>query len=144
MPSSSCFKKGRVPPSFILLTYLDSLTAVHRARGGVSPRQLERCRALLVTDNERLVRTGRDFFDRASHEWPVAILENDLVALMWVKERQPLPDLPRVKYNRGLRGRHSHRRSLCGRKCRMRWTGSGARRDQRGYVAILRYNHDAA
>ncbi|MCW5951401.1 MAG: hypothetical protein KIT69_04010, partial [Propionibacteriaceae bacterium] len=80
-----------------LLIDLDSLTSVHRVRQGAAPRQLERCRALLVTDNDRLVSTGRDFFDRTAHEWPVAILENDLAALLWVKEPQRFPDVPRVQ-----------------------------------------------
>ena len=76
---------------------LDSLSAVHRARGGRSPKQLETCKAVLVTSNDSLVQVARDFFDKTKHEWPVAMASNDVAALLWVKQPHDYPDVPRTQ-----------------------------------------------
>jgi hypothetical protein len=73
---------------------VDSLTAVHRLRNGTSSSHLESCRAVLVTDNYPLVGAARTFF-RQEHDWPVAMPEHELAALVWVKEPLSAPDLPR-------------------------------------------------
>jgi hypothetical protein len=75
---------------------LDSLTAIHRLRNGNSPSHLESCRAVLVTDNYPLIGAARTFF-RREHEWPVAMPEHELAALVWVKEPLAAPDLPRLQ-----------------------------------------------
>ena len=76
---------------------LDSLTSVHRLRRGSAPRELEKCKALLVTSNSSLVQVAREFFDKAKHEWPVAMHDNDVAALLWVKQPQQYPDVPRTQ-----------------------------------------------
>lgn len=76
---------------------LDSLTAIHRLRGGFAPKELERCKALLVTSNSSLVHVARDFFDRARHQWPLAMSDNDIAALLWVKQPQQFPNVPRTQ-----------------------------------------------
>lgn len=73
---------------------LDSLTAIHRLRKGNGSNHLETCRAVLVTDNYPLVGAARTFF-RRDHDWPVAMPEHELAALVWVKEPLSAPDLPR-------------------------------------------------
>ncbi|WP_247040737.1 hypothetical protein [Arthrobacter rhizosphaerae] len=79
-----------------LLNDLDSLTAVHRIRGGRSSARLETCRALLVTTNGGLARVGRSFFVHAGdHEWPPALTDHHLATLVWLKKPQAAPSLPR-------------------------------------------------
>ncbi|MFJ5956896.1 hypothetical protein ACIQC5_13175 [Paenarthrobacter sp. NPDC092416] len=81
-----------------LLNDLDSLTAVHRLRGGRSSSRLETCRALLVTTNAGLARVGRSFFMRGGdHEWPPALTDHHLATLVWLKKPQAAPNLPRAQ-----------------------------------------------
>jgi hypothetical protein len=80
-----------------LLRDLDSLTAIHRLRGGAATGELERCKALLVTSNTKLVQVAREFFDRTKHEWPLAMTDNDIAALLWAKQPHHYPDLPRTQ-----------------------------------------------
>jgi len=75
----------------------ESLTAIHRLRGGGVPRNLEKCKALFVTSNSSLVRIARVFFDGKHHKWPVAMNDNDLAALLWLKQPQSYPDVPRIQ-----------------------------------------------
>jgi hypothetical protein len=70
-----------------------SLSAVHRLRRGASPGQFERCRYVLVTDNDRVVSAARRIDER--HEWPLAMLDSDLSALLWVRSPAMADDLPR-------------------------------------------------
>lgn len=127
-----------------LLTDLSSLTAIHRLRQGRSPRQLERCRAVLITDNERLVAVGRAFFDRMEHEWPVVMMENDLAALVWIKEPQHYPDLPRAQVIADCYAALSPSPSLWQKVSheidRLQARGAITEDD----VAILRYSREAA
>lgn len=80
-----------------LLNDLDSLTAVHRLRGGRSSSRLETCRALLVTTNGGLARVGRLFFAReeGDHGWPPVLTDHHLATLVWLKKPQAAPTLPR-------------------------------------------------
>jgi hypothetical protein len=79
-----------------LLNDLDSLTAIHRLRGGRSSARLETCRALLVTTNHGLARVGRSFFVRdGDHDWPPALTDHHLATLVWLKKPQAAPNLPR-------------------------------------------------
>ncbi|WP_147455987.1 hypothetical protein [Nocardioides mangrovicus] len=80
-----------------LLPDLNSLTAIHRLRGGESGPHLETCKAVLITDNSALVRASRSFFNSGRHEWPLAMLDHTLAALVWVKEPTQAPDLPRQR-----------------------------------------------
>lgn len=75
-------------------TDLDSLTAIHRIRNGSSGPYLETCGAVLVTDNSGVVMASRDHFDSGLHEWPIAMMDHDLAALVWVKEPHKAPELP--------------------------------------------------
>lgn len=75
-------------------TDLDSLTAIHRLRNGSSGPYLETCGAVLVTDNSGVVGAARDHFDSGLHEWPIAMMDHDLAALVWVKEPHAAPELP--------------------------------------------------
>jgi hypothetical protein len=79
-----------------LLNDLDSLTAIHRLRGGRSSSRLETCRALLVTTNGGLTRVGRSFFAKeGEHGWPPALTDHHLATLVWLKKPQAAPSLPR-------------------------------------------------
>lgn len=79
-----------------LLNDLDSLTAIHRLRGGRSSARLETCRALLVTTNGGLARVGRTFFvTEGNHGWPLALTDHHLATLVWLKKPQAAPSLPR-------------------------------------------------
>lgn len=79
-----------------LLNDLDSLTAVHRLRGGRSSSRLETCRALLVTTNGALARVGRLFFAKeGDHGWPPVLTDHHLATLVWLKKPQAAPALPR-------------------------------------------------
>ena len=74
---------------------LDSLTAIHRIRHGVSDSHLETCKAVLVTNNYNLVKASRSFFNSGRHEWPLAMLDNAITTLLWVKTPTSAPELPR-------------------------------------------------
>ncbi|MCA0297100.1 MAG: hypothetical protein LCH96_17650 [Actinobacteria bacterium] len=127
-----------------LVTDLNSLTAIHRLRGGSSPRQLERCRAVLITDNDRLAAVGKSFFDRTEHLWPVVMMENDLAALVWVKEPQRFPELPRAQVIADCYAALSPSPSLWHKVSeeidRLQARGAITEDD----VAILRYSHEAS
>lgn len=79
-----------------LLKDLDSLTAVHRLRGGRSGARLETCGAIFVTTNGGLARLSQSFFVRnGTHQWSVAITDHHLATLVWLKKPHTAPDLPR-------------------------------------------------
>jgi hypothetical protein len=75
---------------------IDSLTAVHRRRGGRRVTQLRRCTAVFITTNRALVKVARNFFE--SHYGasciPIAMLERTFVTLLWVRNPLVAPDLP--------------------------------------------------
>lgn len=78
-----------------LVADLNSLTAVHRIRRGHCNDKLETCRAILLTDNESLVRASRSFFNSGKHEWPLAMVSSSLTTLLWVKSPTAAPELPK-------------------------------------------------
>jgi hypothetical protein len=78
-----------------LLHDLDSLTAIHRLRNGRSAPRMETCGGVLITDNYNLVRASRRFFSSSNHRWPLAMLDHELAALVWIKTPGRAPDLPR-------------------------------------------------
>jgi hypothetical protein len=125
------------------LADLKSLTAIHRLRRGESGPYLETCGAVLVTNNGSLVRGSREFFNAGRHEWPVAMLDHDLAALVWVKEPTTAPDLPRRQVIADCVSALSPSASL--------WTkfvNEIDRLDRKGGVTkedvtLLRYSHEA-
>lgn len=72
---------------------VETLSAVHRLRKGSSPAEFERCRWVLVTDNGKVVRAARKVDER--HEWPLAMADADMAALLWVRSPAVSEDLPR-------------------------------------------------
>jgi hypothetical protein len=70
-----------------------SLSAVHRQRRGGCPDQFERCGFVLVTDNTQLVFAAKGVDER--HNWPLAMTDADLSALLWVRSPATAEDLPR-------------------------------------------------
>lgn len=127
-----------------LLNDLDSLTAIHRLRGGRSQPHLERCKALLVTDNESLVRLARDFFDRREHQWPIAMVDNDLAALTWLKEPQSYPDLPRAQIVADCTAAHAPSPPLWARVSEEIDRLEERGQISEGDIALLRYSREAA
>jgi hypothetical protein len=74
---------------------VDSLSAIHRLRRGTSPAEFERCRYVLITDNDRVVRAARQVDER--HEFPLAMMDADMAALLWVRSPAVADDLPRTQ-----------------------------------------------
>jgi hypothetical protein len=70
-----------------------SLSAVHRQRRGGCSEQFERCGFVLVTDNTHLVFAAKSVDER--HNWPLAMTDADLSALLWVRSPATAEDLPR-------------------------------------------------
>lgn len=80
-----------------LLRDLDSLTAIHRLRGGQLRRRVERCDAVFVTTNTALVRTSKAFFDAeyGRSGVPLCLPDSRLAAIAWLMNPVQAPDLPR-------------------------------------------------
>jgi hypothetical protein len=76
---------------------LDSLTAIHRLRHGSSYTDVESCVAIFVTPNANLIRAAKKFFDSQYERKtvPLAIREDVLTTIVWLKEPMSAPDLPR-------------------------------------------------
>lgn len=74
---------------------VQSLSAIHRLRKGSSPAEFERCRYVLITDNDRVVRAARKVDER--HQFPLAMLDADMAALLWVRSPAVADDLPRAQ-----------------------------------------------
>jgi hypothetical protein len=72
---------------------VQSISAVHRLRRGSSPESFERCGYVLMTDNTGLVAASRRVDER--HRWPLAMLDSDVAALLWVRGPAVAEDLPR-------------------------------------------------
>jgi hypothetical protein len=79
---------------------VESLSAVHRLRGGHLRNRLESADAILVTTNGALARAGADFF-REQHAGdgsvPWCIHAHTLTTLAWLKQPANAPDLPRLQ-----------------------------------------------
>jgi hypothetical protein len=74
---------------------VDSLSAIHRLRRGSSSSEFERCDHVLVTDNDRLVHAARRVDER--HDFPLALMDADVAALLWVRRPAVAEDLPRAQ-----------------------------------------------
>jgi hypothetical protein len=76
---------------------LDSLSAVHRIRGGQKKYRIETCGAIFVTPHWRLIMAAREIFPVGRKNAPVAVALADLVTLAWLKKPRAVPDLPRLR-----------------------------------------------
>ena len=70
-----------------------SLSALHRLRRGSGAGSFERCGCVLATDNVGLVVASLHVDER--HDWPLAMLDSDVAALLWVRSPAVAEDLPR-------------------------------------------------
>lgn len=70
-----------------------SVSAVHRQRKGGCAEHFEKCGFVLVTDNVNLVFAAKGVDER--HNWPLAMTDADLSALLWVRSPATSEDLPR-------------------------------------------------
>lgn len=70
-----------------------SLSAVHRLRKGDRSRTFEKCVAVLMTSNTRLVQGARDFHDESS--FPLAVTAEAVASILWVRSPALTPDVPR-------------------------------------------------
>jgi hypothetical protein len=81
---------------------VDSLTAIHRLRGGELHWYVESCRALFVTTNHSLARASARFL---REEWtryqdgmaPHCLLDHVFTTLVWLKKPLKARDLPRKR-----------------------------------------------
>jgi len=77
---------------------LNALTATYRLREGRMPTTFESCRAVFVTPNTSLAMASREFFaEEYGRHWPIAITEDDLTTLLWLRQSLTSPDLPRQR-----------------------------------------------
>ncbi|WP_155992256.1 hypothetical protein [Nocardioides sp. URHA0032] len=74
---------------------VDSLSAIHRLRKGSSAGDFEKCGFVLITDNVNVIRAARRVDER--HEWPLAMHDADMAALLWVRSPAVNEDLPRMQ-----------------------------------------------
>lgn len=75
-----------------------SLAAIHQIRAGRDVDQVERTRAVLVTNNTKLANVAAKFF-RHNEDQTVgaAIVDHDLATRLWLKAPMDAPDLPRAQ-----------------------------------------------
>nr|WP_276511817.1 hypothetical protein [Microbacterium fandaimingii] len=71
-----------------------SLSSTHRLRKGRRSKELEHCRAILVTSNTGLV-SGAIEFEKASSNFPLAITTDAAASVLWVRSPATAPDAPR-------------------------------------------------
>lgn len=76
---------------------LDSLTAIHRLRKGNTYPDIESCVAVFVTPNTNLIRGAFKFFSREYQRTnvPLAIRDDTLTTVAWLKQPLSAPDLPK-------------------------------------------------
>lgn len=85
----------RYPRREPMLHDLEALTATWRLRNGRLPNNLESSRAVFVSPNVPLVRSGHDFFrSEYGDHWPLGITDDDFATLLWLKRPLAAPDLP--------------------------------------------------
>lgn len=73
---------------------VESLSAIHRLRKGSSRGTLDRCGAVLLTDNAELVRAVQLLEDER-HDWPLAMTDSALAGILWARSPAVATDLPR-------------------------------------------------
>lgn len=72
---------------------VDSLSAVHRMRRGSTAPQIERLRAIMVTSNVDVARVASDLA-RPDRQWPLAVTDFALAAILWVRRPNAAESLP--------------------------------------------------
>jgi hypothetical protein len=78
---------------------LNGLVAVHMLRKGEPQQRLETCHAILVTSNALVVKAAAQFFggDDFAGSTPLAILDDEIGTLVWLKDPLRAPELPRLQ-----------------------------------------------
>jgi hypothetical protein len=78
---------------------VDSISAIMRLRRGQESYYFEDCRALFVTTNSRLAYIARDLFYKEAPYGIVSpcITDRTLTNLLWLKQPNKAPDLPRKR-----------------------------------------------
>lgn len=76
---------------------VDSLTAIHRLRRGNTFPDIESCTAIFVSQNTNLIRGALKFFNKEYERTtvPLAIRDDTLTTMAWLKQPMAAPDLPR-------------------------------------------------
>lgn len=78
-----------------------SLRSVHILRRGETASHIENCKSVFITDNSGVVDVAEKFFDRMTHEWPVASLLSDLGTLLYLKDPGQAAEIPRLQMAAG-------------------------------------------
>ncbi|MDR7165650.1 hypothetical protein J2X12_003704 [Pseudarthrobacter oxydans] len=73
---------------------VESISAIHRLRKGSSRGTLDRCGAVLLTDNTELVRAVQLLEDER-HDWPLAMTDSALAGILWARSPAVATELPR-------------------------------------------------
>ncbi|MBO3089957.1 hypothetical protein [Cellulomonas dongxiuzhuiae] len=77
---------------------MKSVAAVHALRSGRDVDQIERTRAMLVTNNDALVAVSARYFkEHERTSLPPAVLDHDLATRLWLKSPTAAPNLPRTQ-----------------------------------------------
>jgi len=77
---------------------LRAIACIFALRSGSFPQNIERCKAIFVTNNIEVVKTSMDFFrsqyGEASSFVPLVLPDHIVATLAWLKKPQRAPDLP--------------------------------------------------
>lgn len=73
---------------------LESLSAIHRLRAGSTRGTLDRCKAVLLTDNTDLARAAQVLEDE-QHYWPLAMTDSALAGILWARSPAVAAEIPR-------------------------------------------------
>ncbi|MEN2744419.1 hypothetical protein [Sinomonas halotolerans] len=73
---------------------VESISAIHRLRRGSSHGFLDRCGAVLLTNNTELVRASQ-LVEGERHDWPLAMSDSALAGILWARSPAVAQDLPR-------------------------------------------------
>lgn len=76
---------------------VNSLTAVHRLRGGQACHRIDTSKAIFVTTNTSLVHSSRAYFREVYgvDGFPLCVSDSGLTAIVWLMEPREANDLPR-------------------------------------------------
>ncbi len=124
---------------------LKSLVAISTLRKGTSSDCIENCQAILITDNSKLSRGARKYFDKVRPGlWPVVLVDHQIASLLWSKSPMGAPDLPRKRIIADALAALQPTSELWGkyrRELDAYVAGDPSRADA---VAILRYSGEAS
>jgi hypothetical protein len=76
---------------------VNSLTAIHRLRGGHACHRVDSSKAIFVTTNTALAQTSRSYFREiyGVEGFPLCLSDSGLTAIVWLMEPREAADLPR-------------------------------------------------